>query len=381
MSDNNGSETRSEECRTPIPEELMDIFFYTPLPDMARIPYSKYLQIPSSVQVPTINVDDIGPDNVLVLSHQRDFLKVMAANCLSGITADPDLQMAIGFLRAKAVEIGWLPDRDHSMATTYDAPEPSEKQILACQGWLQSHETTVFETIAYYFPFAMEHTLRTIGRIYDDINREQFRHQYKLIFRSSSPAVSDPLLYVPGDILKLTFGWIPVQCVVALLETENRETKARIPESVLARKSASPAGAAIITTAAAVFAEMKAKQPNIYKVIQESHIQDIEVLKRMRAKIQKTPYRYHKTPSIFGQLAATATSIAVPRLSSDEKHEFENAKEAGERCAPICQAYIDVFGSSPFRHVKVFQKSIQHYNTVPYRNYSNAFRRIANHIA
>lgn len=131
----------------------------------------------------------------------------------------------------------------------------------------------------------------------------------------------------PSSLYHACLHWVSPGRARAVIEAQ--KDTAAIPEAIVLRLSAAPAGTALCTTTAAVLESMASC--NALAEVKASGVADVELVQTVARKIKTKPHAYHRMAHAF----------QVAPVSAAEKDELARAKEEAVRLAPICQGYID----------------------------------------
>jgi hypothetical protein len=180
--------------------------------------------------------------------------------------------------------------------------------------------------LALLLPLAAEHVFRTMGHHYLTNLSAEYQQKYERFFAACVlPTLTN---YLPPEILYHRVAhWVSLTKALAVSKAPEQATK--LPNAVVVRAVAGPAGTAIITTSEAI---MKAlAQTGLREALIEASGIDSDVIVAMSAKVKNNPGKYHTIPTAYN----------FPALSTTDKLELETAKEVAIQIAPILQGFLD----------------------------------------
>jgi hypothetical protein len=180
--------------------------------------------------------------------------------------------------------------------------------------------------LAYLLPIVCEHVFRTMGHHYLTGQGADFERKYRRAF----DACVEPDLhtYLPPAELYHTAGhWVSLSRALAV--STNPDQALRLPNALVIRSRAAPAGTAIITTSVAILNALAGTG------MKEAYLNaagiDETILTTMTQRVTSNPGAFHTIPGAYGKKA----------LAPEERLKLEGAKELASSMAPILQGFVD----------------------------------------
>lgn len=283
----------------------------------------QYLALPKNFEIYRAPLNEVGTADI----HKKfTYLFIMQVYALNKTRcSDPNNAIRFALLRMEAVKMGWF---------------DNQKEVVFVDALSSKEATDIFKadhaeivklledarSAAFVIPLFAEHVFRTTGHHYLTSDAVAYLEKYKNIARAS--LVENVIAYMPPSILfHEALHWVSPARARGVLDAQ-RKTK-NIPEAVLTRSSAAPAGTAIITTSIAVLDTMRLT--DMYQVLIETERFNIKKLIDVCKKIRDDPAAYHKSYFAYGRNA----------LTKADADELAEAKKVAESFAPIAQGYID----------------------------------------
>jgi hypothetical protein len=290
---------------------------------LGKLDKSKYLHLPLGFVIPDVAVEDVGdPVNIMKIS----FLDQARIYAMNKKAFPDDATSAKGaILRVYMVAAGWLlPGATYEV--TYETP-PADSLETFVKDWdLIKDVITRAKKLAYLLPIVCEHVFRTMGHHYLTGQGADFERKYRRAF----DACVEPDLhtYLPPAELYHTAGhWVSLSRALAV--STNPDQALRLPNALVIRSRAAPAGTAIITTSVAILNALAGTG------MKEAYLNaagiDETILTTMTQRVTSNPGAFHTIPGAYGKKA----------LAPEERLKLEGAKELASSMAPILQGFVD----------------------------------------
>jgi hypothetical protein len=191
-------------------------------------------------------------------------------------------------------------------------------------------------------PLIAEHTFRTLGHHYLSGQSAEYIARYKATY-ASSLAADLASIFSPEIQYHNLLHWISPNRARQVLEAASDQ--GRIPETLILRASAAPAGFAVITTGVAVLEAMRS-DGYLDELVRASKI-DYELIDRVARMIKADPCRFHKFPQAYNK----------PPLPDELKDQLNRAKKEMTVVAAVLQGYIDaVYKNAALGRAKALMK-------------------------
>lgn len=215
---------------------------------------------------------------------------------------------------------------------------------------------------AFLIPFLAENIFRTNGHHYLDSQAREYEDKYARL----ANACLAPLLpsYLPASLLyHAALHWVSPARVRSVLTA--RRDDGGIPDAIVVRENAAPAGTAIITTTAAVLDAMTGS--GVKAQFAEHGGFNLAAIEHMADTIKAAPTKYHKAHFAY----------EVRGLNDDEKAAFERVVKEAIRFAPYAKGFTTaMFGDAALGRARVLDKYADN-DPIAKRRTTALFRKIA----
>jgi len=288
---------------------------------LGKLNKSEYLLLPEGYQIPEVKAEEVGTPK----AAEKFSLSFLAQVYSLNKTVVTDDQVRFALARMEAVKMGWF-DAHSQKEFRFVKKDPEAIKTFVTDLSGKEFEIATAQKVAWLTPLAAEYVFRTLGHHYVDTTAATYKERYKRIFDSSlEPACAN---YLAGSTqFHKAFHWIGPRRIRAVLE--GHSATGAIPDAIALRKSAAPAGTAVITTTAAVLEATKSS--GFFDVLKTESKCDLELIIRTAQVIKADPPKYHRVPQAYGRAP----------LSADDAKEMERVKAEAIKFAPIAQAFID----------------------------------------
>jgi len=304
---------------------------------VGRLHVNEYLALPRGMNIPSVEALDVGDD--MVRSNFR-VLDLAAVYILNKRRAPDGCDASIyGFLRMEAVKMGWVEAQKEVIYV--DAPVDPIPEFITDIRKMSADLQTMREA-AFIVPLCAEAVFRTYGHHYLSGLEAEYANRYKTLLQSClAPEVY--ALLPPSVLFHHCLHWVSPErarnVLIAQLETS------RVPEALVIRANAAPAGTALVTTTAAVLLAMDGS--GVTKQIQELGVYDLEAIRECTHAIKSDPIPYHRTSYAYKSRS----------LTEAEKTKLAKAKEEAIKFAPIAQGFIEaLFKDAALGRAKALEK-------------------------
>lgn len=290
---------------------------------LGKLEKSKFLKLPTGFVPPKVAIADVGDASVIAPLSLIDQARIYAMNK----KAFPDQALAVkgAILRVYMVGTGWL-EEGSTYEVQYETP-PADAVATFVADWDAIRDALPrAKKLAYLLPIVAEHVFRTMGHHYLTGQGAEYEKKYRKAFDAC--VESDLHTYLPPAELYHTAGhWVSLKRALAV--STDPEQALRLPNALVIRSTAAPAGSAIITTSVAILnalagTGMKEAYLTAAKI-------DESKLITMAQRVKTSPGAYHTIPGAYGHRA----------LSPEDRKELEDVKALASSMAPILQGFVD----------------------------------------
>lgn len=290
---------------------------------LGKLDKSKYLRIPTGLPIPIVPIDKVGDPVVMSSMPTLDQARIYAMNK----QAFPDGPAAIkgAILRVYLVAAGWL-QFDSTYEVIRETPPPDAVEVFT-NDWPQIKDLLDdAKKLAYLLPVISENVFRTMGHHYLTSQGVEFEAKYRRAFDACvEPQLASYL--PPAELYHTASHWVSLSRALAVAHDPVQATK--LPNALVIRSRAAPAGTAIITTSVAVL-DALAGTGMKEAYLKAANIKE-ELLRETTEIVVSNPAQYHTIPTAYGRGA----------LGVDEKKKLEEAKALAISMAPILQGFVD----------------------------------------
>lgn len=293
---------------------------------VGKLSPDQYLQLPNTLRMSSVIPKNTGRNCDNATLSNEDFANVYIMN--KAVFGTDERAIKIALLRTYAVSLGWYTS---SYEVNYAVP-PSDSAVLmeADLGIIKRH-TESARILASLLPFAAEFVFRTMGHHYLTGLSSEYETKYQKFFNACiQPNLTGFL--APSDLYHVALHWVSLSD--ALTVAANSDSHEWLPNAIVIRATAAPAGTAIIATSLAILDAMDGT--GLKSALVKHSGTNIGVLEEVGFEIKKKPSDYHTIPSAYGSTGITDSA----------KADFENAKKAAIRLAPVLQGFLDALPNS-----------------------------------
>lgn len=304
---------------------------------VGKLDRGHYLKVPKGLAMNADGAGAIGKEATLRKLTANQYAQVYALN--KGAFDDEDTRIKGAVLRAELVRAGWY-SGDYEVEEVKEDPEAYatfEKDLARIRDYQEDAAL-----LALLLPLAAEHTFRTMGHHYISSMASEYVGKYNRFFNACvTPHLAS---YLPADLLYHRVAhWVPL--TMALQVVRSPDQASCLPNAVLIRAQAAPAGTAIVTTSQAIIDAIQAY--GVLEDIQEAKICDLKQIATLSKAVKEDPGRYHTIPTAYGRAM----------LDDASKAELTAAKAEAQKIAPFLQGFLDSLpNTSDLTAAKALQK-------------------------
>lgn len=290
---------------------------------VGRLKQEEYLALPKDFKLPNIPPKDVGRANVRLYFPAKYLAAVYFLNKQRAPVGEN--AVIYGFLRMEAVKMGWVAQQKEILYVPFDQYKDAIKELTTDLAGVRT-SLSLYRLAAFLIPLVCEHTFRVTGHHYITGLASDYQTRYRKTLKACLSEEVMTLLQ-PATLFHHVLHWVsPARAynvLVAQLQTMT------IPDAMIIRANAAPAGWAIITTTAAVLDAMDSA--NISEKVDESFDGDLDAIKSAASQIRRDVRQWHKAYFAYG--------VAPPSASLLDK--METAKQIAISFAPYAQGFIE----------------------------------------
>lgn len=293
---------------------------------VGKLDPSKFLQIPT-----TVGFSKFDPDNTGTKAGNRNltneqFVQIYALN--KKVFGNDERAIKLALIRAHAVKLGWFTN-NYEVKFVSEDPD-AEATMIADFDVVTRHSDTA-RTLAALLPLAAEFVFRTMGHHYLTGMGPDYDLKYQKFFNACVQSSLTGFL-APADLYHNALHWVSLQDALGVAQSKNAARW--LPNAVVIRATAAPAGTAIVSTSTAILAAMEGTGLKD-AIVKHSGI-NIPLIDEVTALVAENPGRYHTIPNAYR---------ARP-LGDDEKAKLAEAKAEAVKLAPVLQGFLDALPNS-----------------------------------
>jgi hypothetical protein len=290
---------------------------------LGKLTRAKYLKVPIGFKFPEVSIQDVGTAKAFSAIPKDVQAQIYALN---KDAFDGEASKVKGaLLRMFLCAAGW-----GITGQTYEVvevtPAKDAAQVMATDLSKIKEVAIEAKRLAILLPIISEHVFRTMGHHYLSGQATEFEAKYKRAFSACvEPTLS---MYLSAEDLYHTAGhWVSLSRALAVVKDPIQSV--RLPNALVIRSNAPPAGTAIITTTIAVLSALEGT--GLKKSYIEAAGIDEDSLTKMAVMVTQNPGAYHTIPSAYGE----------PSLSEQAQKALMHAKSIAIQMAPIMQGFVD----------------------------------------
>lgn len=293
---------------------------------VGKLDPSKYLHVPHGVGTTAFNPDCVGTKAGNPNLTNEQFVQIYALN--KKVFGNDERAIKIALIRAHAVKLGWLTS---SYEVKYVSEDPDAETIMNADFDIVTRHSDTARTLAALLPLAAEFVFRTMGHHYLTGMGPDYDLKYQKFFNACVQSGLTSFL-APADLYHNALHWVSLKDALAVAQSK---LAARwLPNAVVIRAKAAPAGTAIISTSTAILAAMEGTGLKD-AIVKHSGI-NIALIDEVTAQVASSPDRYHTIPHAYSSRG----------LGDDEKIQFAEAKAEAIKLAPVLQGFLDALPNS-----------------------------------
>lgn len=300
---------------------------------LGKLKADEYLRIPRGLIATAAK--DVGK-GIKVVNHNI-FSQIYAYNKFEHI---PDrYRVRFALLRAMAVSMGWYDEQRET--TEVDMDDELSAVFLADQAIIVD-ELANARKFAFLTPFIAEYIFRTTGHHYLDSMARDYEDKYARLANACLAATLSS--YLPPNLMyHEVLHWVSPARVRQVIEARGKD--GGIPDAVLIRKNAAPAGTAVVTTTSAVLDAMAGS--GVKAEFEQHGGFNLDKIQTAAQAIRESPTKFHKAHYAYG----------VPGLTAAEATMLDEAAKEAIKFAPYAKGFIAaMFGDAALGRARVLDK-------------------------
>lgn len=290
---------------------------------VGKLKQDEYLALPQGWSAPNVSPKRVGSADVRDLFKAKDLAAIYYLNKRRA----PPNENAVryGMVRMEAVKMGWVAGQKEIVHLPFTQYKEALKEFVTDLATAKN-ELEDLRAAAFLLPLACEHTFRTMGHHYITGQATDYQTRYRKTLKACLLEHIANLMQ-PATLYHHVLHWVsPSRAYNVLSAQLDGKT---LPDAIILRATAAPAGWAIITTTAAVYSAMESA--NLTTEIDEAYEGDLETVKTAAAIIKTDVRKWHK--------AYFAYNVAPPTKS--ELEQMNEARETAVNFAPYAQGFIE----------------------------------------
>lgn len=291
---------------------------------VGKLSKAKYLKVPTGLIPVDTPTEEVGKANAAITDEIYAQIYVMNKAAFDG----PEAQVKGALLRAELVRVGWYTG---TYEVTVEPPPADWRTVMHADLPMirDNHADATF--LALLLPLATEHTFRTMGHHYLTSMEAEYVAKYNRFF---SACVAPHLAsYLPPAVLYHTVAhWTSLSKALDVVHDAVQESV--LPNAVVIRATAAPAGMALLTTSAAILEAIAGT--GLGQALEKASNVDIEAITDLTEEVRRNPAKFHTIPSAYGKGA----------LSTSDVSRIAHAKTEARKLAPILQGFVDALPRS-----------------------------------
>lgn len=293
---------------------------------VGKLSVEQYLQVPASVARVAINNANTGRNSHTSGIDNDQFAQIYVMN--KNVFGSDERAIKIGLLRAYAVSLGWYTS---SYETTIAVPPPDYADQMEADLDSIRKYTESARLLASLMPFAAEFVFRTMGHHYLTGLGSEYETKYQKFFNACvQPNLTTYLS--PADLYHTALHWVSLTDAMTIARSD--EGAEWLPNAIVIRASAAPAGTAIVATSLAILDAMDGT--GLKGALEKHSGANITALTDAGVEIKKRPGAYHTIPHAYGYGSLTGSA----------KTNFDEAKAVAIKLAPVLQGFLDALPNS-----------------------------------
>jgi hypothetical protein len=286
-----------------------------------KLSTSEYLRLPNTYNVVPVNHSEIGTKAVRSRMSRMETAQIYALN--KAIYGTDDRAIKMGWLRVQLVKAGWLKGT-YEVVKVAEDPNADATMTTDLAKIKEYNEDAT--KLSFLLPLATEYVFRVSGHHYLTSLSADYIAKYTKFFNAC--VESDLISYLaPEDLFHAVGHWTPL--LSALMIAQDESLNEIVPNAVLTRARATPAGTAIIGTTDAVFDALEGA--GFLEAIEEASNMSSVGIVDVTELLKKDPAKYHLMPYAYG-----ATGPNVKELAA-----VVDARDVAINLAPVTQGFID----------------------------------------
>lgn len=290
---------------------------------VGRLKQEEYLALPNDFHTPKVNPDRVGRASTRALFKAKDLCAIYFLNKQRAPPSENAVTYAM--LRLEAVKMGWVDGQKEIVRVPFTKYKEAVTELATDLATVRT-QLDKFRLAAFLIPLVCEHTFRTMGHHYITGLATEYQLRYKKTLKSCLAEEIMNLLQ-PATLFHHVLHWVSPERAYNVLHSQL--TTRTLPDAMILRATAAPAGWAIVTTTAAVLQAMRSA--NIFEEIKTEFDADLDMITEASEIIKRNVRGWHKAYFAYG--------VAPPPL--DALKAMEGAKDIAIAFAPFAQGFID----------------------------------------
>jgi len=290
---------------------------------VGRLKQEEYLALPRDLKLPNIAPKDVGRAHVRDRFRMGDLAAIYYLNKKRAPPGENAVTYAM--MRMEAVKMGWVAGQKEVIRLDFTEHAAAVAELVTDLAAVKNQLTT-FRLGAFLIPLVCEHTFRTMGHHYISGMAVEYQTRYRKTLKACLASELMDLLQ-PSNLFHHVLHWVSPERAFNVLSAQL--ATATLPDALVIRASAPPAGWALVTTTAAVISAMESS--NVFSAIQEEFEENLDVIRNASATVRADVRKFHKAYFAYG--------IAPP--APGDLEALETAKEVATKFAPYAQGFID----------------------------------------
>jgi hypothetical protein len=290
---------------------------------VGRLKQEEYLALPNDFECPKVAPVNVGRANTRSLFRAKDLCAIYFLNKQRAPPNENAVTYAM--LRLEAVKMGWVSGQKEIIRVPFTKYKEAITELATDLATVRT-QLDKFRLAAFLIPLVCEHTFRTMGHHYITGLATEYHLRYKKTLKSCLAEEIMSLLQ-PATLFHHVLHWVSPERAFNVLSAQ-LETRT-LPDAMILRATAAPAGWAIVTTTAAVLQAMTSA--NIYTDIKEEFDADLDTIIQASEVIKRNVRGWHKAYFAYG--------VAPPPKAALDG--MEEAKNIAIAFAPYAQGFID----------------------------------------
>lgn len=290
---------------------------------VGRLKQEEYLAIPEDFVVPDIKPSEVGKSDTRRHFKARDLADIYTLNKKRAPVGENAIVYAM--IRMEAVKMGWVKGQKEIIRVARPSHKEAIEEFANDLGTVRT-QLDMLRLAAFLVPLVCEHTFRTMGHHYITGLATEYQSRYRKTLKSCLAEDIMSMLQ-PATMFHHVLHWVSPERAYNVLHAQL--SSATLPDALVIRANAPPAGWAVITTTAAVLKALESA--NLFSKVDESTEIPLDSIDEAAERIKTDVRKWHKAYFAYG--------VAPP--SAAEMKEMEEQRDNAIAFAPYAQGFID----------------------------------------